>query len=132
MNNILTKITGYIDEWQALTWIAPLILRLGIGFAFVWFGYSGLTNTEMWVRLVPAWALALGSAATMVKIHGAIELIFGLILISGYYVRIAAIVLFLSILHTVFIVSGPTRIRDIAIASAVLYIALDRRWDTRG
>lgn len=100
------------------------VLRIGIGIVFVWFGWSALTNTDMWVRLVPDYATIFTSAATLVKIHGAIELVFGLFLVIGFWVRWSAFILFISLVNTVFLVSGPTRVRDIGLACAALSIFL--------
>jgi uncharacterized membrane protein YphA (DoxX/SURF4 family) len=104
---------------------APVVLRIGIGFVFLWFGWGGLTNTDMWVGLVPAWTTAFAAPATLVKIHGLVELLFGTILIFGFYARIAAAVLLLSLANTLTLVSGPTFIRDIGIATALVSLILN-------
>jgi uncharacterized membrane protein YphA (DoxX/SURF4 family) len=106
---------------------SSIILRLGIGFVFTWFGWSGITNTEQWVGLVPAWTSAFGSPELLVKIHGVVEFVFGILLILGVYTRIAATILFLSLFNTLFAVQGPTLIRDIGLATATLSLALRPR-----
>jgi uncharacterized membrane protein YphA (DoxX/SURF4 family) len=104
---------------------APFVLRLGIGFVFAWFGYSGLTNPDMWIGLVPAWTAAIAPAKTLVLIHGAVELIGGLLLIAGLWVRPVAAVLFLSLAHTLTILKfGPVFVRDIGLLLATLAIFL--------
>jgi uncharacterized membrane protein YphA (DoxX/SURF4 family) len=101
------------------------VLRIGIGFVFLWFGYSALTNSDMWIRLVPAWTGFLGEAKTLVTFHGIFELIFGLLLMAGIRTRIVATLLGLSLLHTLFLVSGPTLIRDIGLLAALASLALN-------
>lgn len=103
---------------------APVVLRLGIAFVFIWFGFSGLTNTDMWIRLVPEWATSIAPAATLVKIHGLIELVFGIFLALGFYARVSALVLLLSLGHTLLLVSGAIFIRDVGLAVALVSLIL--------
>lgn len=105
---------------------APLVLRIGIGFVFIWFGLSGLTNTSMWVGLVPSWTNAIASPSTLVYIHSVIELVGGLLVCAGYWLRPAAAILFLSLAHTLTLLDfGPIYVRDIGLALATLAIFLD-------
>ncbi len=104
---------------------APFILRLGLGFVFIWFGYSGLTNTAMWTGMVPAWTSVFGPAKTLVQIHGAVELLGGILLVLGIWIRPVAAVLLLSLLHTLTLLKfGPIMVRDIGLAAAMLSIFL--------
>ncbi len=105
---------------------APLVLRIGLGFVFIWFGFSGITNPSMWVGMVPEWTAVFGPAATLVVIHGIVELIGGIMLCAGWYVRPVGIILLLSLLQTLTILSfGPIMVRDIGLAlalfSSILY-----------
>ncbi len=106
---------------------APTLLQVGLGFVFIWFGWGSITNTEMWVGLVPAWVESIASPEILIKIHGTIELFFGVLLVIGQFVRISALVLFLSLLNTVFLVSGQTQTRDIGLAVAILSVVLQPR-----
>ncbi len=103
------------------------ILRFGLGFVFVWFGYSALMNNDMWIRLVPEWTSFLGQAKTLVTVHGVFELMLGLLLFLGLWTRVVAILLGLSLLHTLFLVSGPTFIRDIGLLAALISLVLNPR-----
>lgn len=103
---------------------APLVLRVGIAFVFIWFGLNGLTNTEMWTRLVPEWALSIAPATTLVQLHGLIELVFGILLAFGVYARFSAFILLVSIVHTLTLVSGAIFIRDVGIAMALVSLIL--------
>lgn len=116
-----------MNKIDNLSKYSPLVLRIAIGFVFIWFGWSSIFQTDMWVRLVPEWATALLSAAALVKIHGVVELVFGVFVVVGVYTRISALILFLSILHTVFLVSGPTQARDISITIATLALAIYKK-----
>ncbi len=100
---------------------APLILRLGLGFVFLWFGYSGMTETAMWTGLVPDWATAIAPAATLIQAHAIVEIIGGLLLIFGIQVRIVAFILLLNLIHTITLLPyGPIMVRDIGLAAALL------------
>jgi uncharacterized membrane protein YphA (DoxX/SURF4 family) len=103
---------------------APVVLRIGIAFVFIWFGISALTNTDMWIRLVPEWALNIAPAATLVKMHGLVELLFGAMLAFGIYARLSAFILLLSILNTLTLVSGAIFIRDVGLAVALVSLML--------
>lgn len=102
---------------------APMILRFGLGFVFIWFGYSGLVNPQMWVGLVPAWTAAIAPASTLVLIHGAIELIGGFLLFANWQVRWVSAILFLNLVHTITLLPyGPIMVRDIALAVALISV----------
>lgn len=108
---------------------AHLVLRCGIGFVFMWFGWSALVNTEMWIGLVPEWTAAFGSASTLVIIHGLAEIILGFILCTGYWTRTAAVLLALNLLHTTFVILpwGPVAVRDVGLSLATLSLGFFKR-----
>ncbi len=108
---------------------SPLVLRLGVAFVFIWFGWSGISNTDMWTSLVPTWALAIAPATTLVWLHGMFELIFGLLLFAGIWTRGVAFFLLLSLIQTLTLLSwGPVMVRDIAIMIVLLAVVM-RKWD---
>ena len=115
MQNFLSRYERY----------APVVLRIGIGFVFIWFGWSALTNTDMWTRLVPEWATSIASPVTLVKIHGLVELTFGALLIIGFWARLSATILLVSLINTLTLVSGPTLIRDFGLAIALVSLVLN-------
>lgn len=101
------------------------IIRIGIGFVFVWFGLSGIISPEMWTALVPTWATIFMSAHALVVIHGIVEAVFGFLFMINVWKKLSGAILFVSILQTLTIVSGPTLVRDLAISAAVLGITID-------
>jgi len=104
---------------------SSLVLRVGLGFVFIWFGFSGLTNPEMWTGLVPAWTGFIASAKTLVLIHGIVEIIGGFLLCTGFRIRLVSAILLLSLLHTLTLLSfGPVFVRDIGLAAALLAVFL--------
>jgi len=104
---------------------APLVLRVGIGFVFLYFGWSGITEPEMWTGMVPAWTNAIASPEVLVRLHGMFELVGGLLLIAGLWTGIVSGLLFLNLLHTVFLLSSPQIIvRDVGILAGLLSLFL--------
>jgi len=105
---------------------SKLVLRLGLAFVFGWFGYTAFTNPEMFVGLVPAWTGSILPALTLIKIHGVFELVFAVLLLVGWKTRLVSGLLLLSLIGTIASLSyGPTMIRDIAIALALLSVFLE-------
>lgn len=106
---------------------APVVLRLGLVFVFVWFGSSQWMNQAMWVGLIPKFAVSLTglSAVTLVKLNGTFELLMAILLGFGVQVRIVAFLLFL---HLVTIVAdvglSSIGIRDTGLMLAALSVAL--------
>ncbi len=117
--NYIHSIERFVNRYARYS---PLVLRLGLAFVFVWFGWSGIFNTELWTGLVPAWTGDIAPAATLVKIHGLVELTFGLLLAFGVYTRLSAFILCVSLVHTTFLLSGPTMVRDIGLSIALLSV----------
>ena len=119
MLNIITMLKQIIEKIVA--WIeynSNNITRIGIGIVFIWFGLSGVITPDMWTGMVPLWALTITSAHTLVVAHGIFELVFGFLFFIGFRQKITGTLLFLSIVQTLTLVSGPTLYRDIAIALA--------------
>lgn len=111
--------------YNKLSRYAPYVLRMSIGFVFMWFGWSGITNVDMWTGLVPTWATHIASAEMLVLLHGWFELICGILLFSGFLVRIVSGLLFLNLLHIIFLLEpGAVMIRDIGIVGTLLAIFL--------
>ncbi len=110
---------------ERLQSFATLVLRIGIGFVFLYFGWSGVTEPETWAGLVPAWTHVIASPEMLVRIHGIVELVGGIMLIFGFFTGYVAGILFLNLLHTVFLLSSPQIIvRDMGILSGLLSLFL--------
>lgn len=104
---------------------SSLVLRIGIAFVFIWFGWSGLMEPQRWISLVPTWTASIAPALTLVRAHGIFELLFGLLLFFGYAKRLASALLFASLIQTLTLLEfGPIMVRDIGLALATLAIFL--------
>lgn len=105
---------------------APLIVRVGVSLVFLWFGLQQLTDPSSWLGWLPTYALSLPiSPLNLVYLNGAFEAIFGLLLISGLYTRLAASLLALHMAHIISVVGyGEIGVRDFGIFMATVSVAL--------
>lgn len=103
------------------------ILRLGLGFVFLWFGFSQLFDQSTWVSFIPtALTTATGiSASTFVIVNAMFEIFCASLLVFGIYTRVVASLLFVHMIAIVADVGlGPIGIRDIGLMVALFSIAL--------
>ncbi|SRR5258708_6949419 len=106
---------------------APVVLRYGLAFVFLWFGGSQLRDQAMWTSYIPDWATNLSgqSVSTLVLINGLFEIIASVFLLMGFKVRIMASLLFLHLLTIVFELGFTSiGVRDIGLSVAALSVAL--------
>ena len=104
------------------------VLRIFLGLVFLYFGWSSVTNPDVWIRLVPEWTNVFASATLLVRIHGVIEIALGILLIMNIGARYVAFVLFLDLLHVLTLLDflSSTWMRDFGLAGALLSLALAR------
>lgn len=106
---------------------SSVILRIGLAFVFMWFGWSQLFDQAKWLSLIPAWAVTLSgmTAQTIVMINGVFEIAMAILLSAGIWIRPVSVLLFI---HLGMIVGdlGITAvgIRDIGLMFAVLSVFL--------
>lgn len=109
-----------INEYQKTT-IAITILRLGLAFVFLWFGFSQLSDAAQWVGFVPGWATHFIPSGTLVLFNGMFEVSFGILLALGVVTR--AVSLFLAIHLMVIALSigfNAIGVRDIGLSLATV------------
>ena len=71
--------------------LAPLILRLALGFIFINFGRLALTGErDRWLKLFDV--IRLRPAKIFEKIFGFVEIVGGILLVIGLYTQVAALV----------------------------------------
>jgi uncharacterized membrane protein YphA (DoxX/SURF4 family) len=107
--------------------IAPAVARVGIALVLLWFGSQQLSDSSMWVRLIPDWAISISgmSGAALVTVNGIFEIVFGLLLLLGVFTRIAALLIALHLFSIAFVM-GYTGIgvRDFGLSMAATSIFL--------
>ena len=104
---------------------APAILRLGLGFVFMYFGWQSVSNPAMFAGLVPHWTNAIMPAVNLVFIHGIFEIVAGMLLFSGYFTRTISIILFLDLLDIISLLGFcEIAVRDFGLAAAMFALFL--------
>ena len=109
-----------------------LILRLGLGFVFIWFGIDKLINPINWLGYIPPKVaqLIFINLDSFIFLLGIVELILGTLLIIGLYTRIVA---FIMAIHLALVVASlgfnEIAARDIGLLSIALYLSLTN-WNT--
>lgn len=106
--------------------ISPFVLRLGLGLVFIWFGTQQLIHTSMWVGMIPDWTSFLPfTKYTLVLLNGWFEVVFALLLISGFYTRIVSLLLALHLFGITYTLGyGPIAVRDFGLSVAILSVFL--------
>jgi uncharacterized membrane protein YphA (DoxX/SURF4 family) len=117
------RILSYVRE--APRYSLP-ILRYGLAFLFLWFGFSQFFDTGNWISWVPQWATAFSGldAEDIVLANGALEVILGSFLAIGIWVRWSAFLLALHLLLIVFEIGlTPIGVRDLGLFFASVALA---------
>ena len=111
---------------------APVVVRIGLAIVMLWFGTQQILHAPLWVLYLPDWATKLPiSQITFVHMNGYFEVVFGALLLFGFYTRIVAGLLFLHLLGITFTVGyNEIGVRDFGLTLALLSIALSGsdRW----
>lgn len=112
---------------NGLSRYAPLLLRLSLAGVYIWFGVSQLTSPNIWMSMVPDWATGMSgmTAATIINLNGWFEIVAGVLLVLGLFVRLLGVVLgghLLLIARELGI--NAVGVRDFGLAGATLALAL--------
>ncbi|HIG96540.1 TPA: DoxX family membrane protein [Candidatus Woesearchaeota archaeon] len=109
---------------------APLVLRLAMSFVVLWFGFTQLVAPQTFMGYMPSWMPMMGPMMHMqpvsfITFNAVFEIIFGFLLLLGFFTRIAAFLLFL---HIFFIGINfgynDIAVRDIGLSLATLAVCL--------
>jgi uncharacterized membrane protein YphA (DoxX/SURF4 family) len=104
---------------------APIVLRLAMASVFLWFGINQLVDTEYFEGYVPEWAHAIAPVNLIVISNGIFETIFGLLLLTGLFTRVAAVILGLHLLGITFELGyNEIGVRDWGLALGTFAVAL--------
>lgn len=104
---------------------APVVNRIGLSIVFLWFGLNQLFNPDYFIGYLPEFLFDLEFAKYFVIANGIFEIIFGSLLIVGYFTRIAAMLLGLHLLGITFHLGyGETAVRDFGLALSTISIAI--------
>jgi len=105
----------------------PLVLRVGLGLIFLWFGFQQVTDTAAWLGWVPPWVLGMSpvGAETIIMVNGIAQLVFALFLFLGLFLRVFALLAAVHMLGILVSVGfNEIGVRDFAIFTGALALAL--------
>lgn len=113
-----------------------VLLRLGIGVVFLWFGVAQIRTPDFGAAYLPEVVYTIGAAIGVadfdrifVMVHGLFEIALASALIVGFFVRLAALLLaaqLVLIVIAVYTLSGPAlAVRDFGVLIATLVVAMN-------
>ncbi|MCR4280922.1 MAG: DoxX family protein [Candidatus Kaiserbacteria bacterium] len=106
---------------------APVLLRFGLSFLFLWFGISQITSPDSWTVWVPEWGntiFGLG-AVKLVLFNGWFEIAGGILLALGLWTRWVALLLSLHLFFIAYEVGyNDIGVRDFVLAVSTLAVSL--------
>ncbi len=112
--------------------LAPLFLRLGVGFVFFMFGIDKFKQPEFWLEFMNKQLLFYlpMSPTTFIYLLGGLETIVGFLLIIGLYTRIAAAIAALNLIGIIVQLGiNDATIRDVGLLAAALSLVVTgSRW----
>ncbi len=72
--------------------IGRLLLRIGLGGVFLWFGIDKFVHPDIWVNYIPSWFPMLIPVGTFILLMGIVETLIGLFALIGVYTRTSAVI----------------------------------------
>lgn len=81
----------YLRQLERYQSYAPLLIRVGLGLVFVYFGIDKFLRPEVWEGWIPPFIKASVPSATFLTMSGVIEIVLGTMLIVGLLTRYAAL-----------------------------------------
>jgi len=107
--------------------LAKAVLRLGVGAIFLTFGIWQLINSTSWIGYIPGYVYSFGiSVSLVIVLNGILDLVIGLSLVSGIYLRFFSVIGILRILVIAFSIGfNDVFVRDVGIAIALVAVYLN-------
>lgn len=106
---------------------APILLRISLSLVFLWFSLNQFFFPEQFISYIPNFITNLTglSAITIVLLNALFEFIFGMLLLTGLYVRTSAFLLGIHLIGITFSIGyNQIAIRDFGLALATLSVAM--------
>ncbi len=103
---------------------APAIVRIGISLVVLWFGFQQMQNPLSWLSVLPEWTQSLPiSQVALIYLNAWFEIVFGLLLLVGFYTRPVALLVALHLLDITFTVGyGAIGVRDFGLTLSAIAI----------
>lgn len=123
MKQTITRVETFLSNHSNL---APVFLRVGLATVFLYAAISSFLNPNEWVGYLPSFVRDVLPVTVVLGVFSVMELIVAAWLLSGVYVRFAALVCVAMLLGIV--VSNfsllPISFRDIGLILAALALAV--------
>jgi uncharacterized membrane protein YphA (DoxX/SURF4 family) len=114
--------------YKSKEWMADMVLRIGVAFAFLYPPINALSNPESWLGYFPPFTRGYLPDMTLLHAFGVIEVVIALWILSGkkiFWPSLAAAAMLLGIV--VFNTNNfEVLFRDLSIAAAALALAISR------
>jgi uncharacterized membrane protein YphA (DoxX/SURF4 family) len=112
--------------------LSLVVLRVGIGAVIIWFAIQQINSPASWIIYLPTFTASLPiSQIGFIYLNVWFELIFGTLLIVGFYIRIVAFFLAIHLLGIAYTIGlNQTGVRDFGLSVALISISLygTSRW----
>lgn len=105
---------------------APAVVRISMSLVFLWFGLNQIFDTQSFLGYLPSFASSLPmEPATLILMNGFVDTLLGVLLLTGFLTRLAALV---GSLHLFGIAFGlgynDIMVRDVGLALVTFSIFL--------
>ena len=106
---------------------APLIARLGVGIVFLVFGVWQILSPSGWLGYLPDFVLGFGiSPSTFILLNGIFDLLIGLLLVFGLFLRIASAFGILHLAGIIFSLGwNDVAVRDLGLMIVLISVFLN-------
>ncbi len=101
------------------------ILRIGLGLVFIYAGLHVATDPTGWIGFVPHWLQTIVNPYLFLTIHGIVEIILGILILTGFFLPAVSLIAFLDLFSIlVFYGVDDTTFRDFGLMMATLALFL--------
>jgi len=106
---------------------SDLILRLGLGFVFIYFGIDKFFHPSYWIGYIPAWFVIPISMTVFIYLMGIVETVVGLGIVTNRHLRFfAAIAALMLIGISISIGWNEITVRDIGLLAVAVSLMLKK------
>ena len=113
---------------RQLEFYAPFVLRVGMAMVILWFSLEQFTHNGSWVAYIPDYAVSIShlSASSLVSLNALFELIFGMMILFGFYTRLSAFLLAIHLFDIMLVVGyGEIGARDFGLAIGTFVVFMN-------